>query len=257
MKFSDNKTKNLFEYPIHPDPGIKELASAEKTIECIGFQGKMRSRFPETLYAYGYTPWKKPILKSFTQGSKLIFMNHFKDLPPNSTLLVWGSLECNGLDDSINLIRVEDGFLRSVGLGGDLLIRPLSWVFDDVGIYYDSSRPSQLENILNNTTLKSEEFNRAKQLIETLIQNQISKYNLGDSKFKIDNGKKETILVVGQVEKDASIRFGTDKINTNLKLLRVVKEKFPEAYILYKPHPDVVAGIRRKGRSESYEKKLL
>ena len=44
-------------------------------------------------------------------------------------------------------------------------------------------------------------------------------------------------------------------MNTNLKLLKAVREKFPAAYIVYKPHPDVVAGIRRKGESESLEKK--
>ena len=62
---------------------------------------------------------------------------------------------------------------------------------------------------------------------------------------------------MGQVEKDASIRFGTGAINTNLKLLQVVRKKFPEAYIIYKPHPDVVAGIRKKGVDDALEKQYF
>ena len=243
----------LVKYPIYRDPETNEKTTVEKIIKYVGFQRQMRFRFPKTLYAYGFTPWKKSILKSFTQGSELIFVKQLKSVPSNSIVLVWGSQNCDGLDESVNLIRVEDGFLRSVGLGGDL-IRPQSWVFDNEGIYYDSSNPSQLETILNNTEFKSEELVRAKYLIEKLIEHRISKYNLGDSQLEIKNGEKTTILVVGQGEKDASIRFGTGEVNTNLKLLKAVREKFPAAYIVYKPHPDVVAGIRRKGESESLEK---
>ena len=148
---------------------------------------------------------------------------------------------------------MEDGFLRSVGLGG-YMICPQSWVFDEVGIYYDSSRQSQLENILKNIKLKSKEQERSKKLIQKLINNKITKYNLTNCQLKINWDPKTAILVVGQVEKDASIRFGTGKINTNLKLLQAVREKYPEAYIIYKPHPDVVAGIRRKGLGESFER---
>jgi capsular polysaccharide export protein len=58
------------------------------------------------------------------------------------------------------------------------------------------------------------------------------------------------ILVPGQVETDASIRFGTSGIRTNMGLLRAVREANPKAYVVYKPHPDVVAGLRAKGQRE-------
>ena len=47
--------------------------------------------------------------------------------------------------------RLEDGFLRSVGLGvdGDTA---LSMVLDNEGIYYDARRPSRLENLLEGET---------------------------------------------------------------------------------------------------------
>ena len=47
----------------------------------------------------------------------------------------------------VTVLRVEDGFLRSVGLGAQLT-QPLSWVIDPVGIYYDPAAPSGLEILL-------------------------------------------------------------------------------------------------------------
>ena len=243
----------LFKYSIYRDPETSKLTTPEKTIEYIDFQRQMRFRFPEKIYAYGFTPWKRPILKSFTQGSDLIFVDCLKDVPSSATMLVWGSLKCEKLDESVKLVRVEDGFLRSVGLGGDF-IRPQSWVFDDIGIYYDSSKLSRLEVILNDAKFKVEELSRAADLIQKLIKEKISKYNLGGHSQNIDIEGKINILVVGQVENDASIRFGTGEINTNLKLLKKVRADFPSACIIYKPHPDVVAGIRKKGEDEALEK---
>ncbi|MDZ7708951.1 MAG: hypothetical protein U5K36_01620 [Roseovarius sp.] len=42
---------------------------------------------------------------------------------------------------------IEDGFLRSRGLGADL-VAPLSLVCDDLGIYYDPARESRLERLI-------------------------------------------------------------------------------------------------------------
>ena len=44
-------------------------------------------------------------------------------------------------------IALEDGFLRSLGLGVAGW-PPFSMVHDDLGIYYDTSRPSRLEQLL-------------------------------------------------------------------------------------------------------------
>ncbi|MCY1447755.1 Capsule polysaccharide biosynthesis protein [compost metagenome] len=57
-------------------------------------------------------------------------------------------------------------------------------------------------------------------------------------------------MVTGQVEGDASIRFGGNKIRSNLQLLRAVREQNPNAWILYKPHPEVIAGTRARGDDE-------
>lgn len=48
----------------------------------------------------------------------------------------------------------------------------------------------------------------------------------------------------GQVEDDASVRCGGFGM-ANLDLLRAVREARPDAFIVYKPHPDVESGNRR------------
>ncbi len=55
---------------------------------------------------------------------------------------------------------------------------------------------------------------------------------------------RRCILVPGQVEDDLSIRFGAGEVRTNLGLLARVRAANPDAFIIYKPHPDVVAGHR-------------
>jgi capsular polysaccharide export protein len=52
------------------------------------------------------------------------------------------------------------------------------------------------------------------------------------------------VLVVGQVEDDASIRLGAGVVRTNLGLLTAAAHANPGARIIYKPHPDVEAGLR-------------
>jgi capsular polysaccharide export protein len=61
-------------------------------------------------------------------------------------LLVWAGKEPANLSAPV-IRRVEDGFLRSRGLGADL-VPPLSLVADDLGIYYDPTRESRLERLI-------------------------------------------------------------------------------------------------------------
>src|SRR5690606_22841675 len=79
----------------------------------------------------------------------------------------------------------------------------------------------------------------------------ITKYNVGAASWKRPETARKVILVPGQVEGDASLRLGAPGIKTNIDLLRAVRAAEPDAYVLYKPHPDVVAGLREKGRGEA------
>ena len=198
----------------------------------------------------GQRLWKRrPLQRAFGRQKKL----RFQDDPAKAValaraqgrkLLVWAGKETADLAcDDIPLIRLEDGFLRSRGLGADL-IPALSLVTDDQGIYYDPTRPSQLENLITAAaSLPPEALRRAERLIARLNRAKLSKYNLARPGLP-DLPPGHRILVPGQVEDDASIRKGCDDIRGNRALLDAVRAQNPDAVILYKPHPDVEAGLR-------------
>ena len=156
------------------------------------------------------------------------------------SLLVWAGKEPAGFQPKTPCLRVEDGFLRSRGLGAEL-VPPLSLVTDDLGIYYDPTRPSRLETLIA-TPLSDSARARTEELLARLRSEGLSKYNLGGAVPPLPPGHR--ILVPGQVEDDASIRLGAGGVRTNLGLLQAARAANPAAVILYKPHPDVEAGLR-------------
>lgn len=205
--------------------------------------------FPPVIYACDFSIWKKPIVRRFFGGSRVVFVRSASRVPPGGTLVAWGRKPVPGkMPEGIQLIRLEDGFLRSVGLGADL-ISPMSWVIDTLGIYYDATQPSSLEVLLQTTEFTPELLARAASLRERVVSAGLTKYNVGSSGWQRPEAGR-VILVPGQVESDASLRFGAPGVCTNLGLLRRVREANQDAYLVYKPHPDVVAGLRRKGKGE-------
>ena len=144
----------------------------------------------------------------------------------------------------VDLYRVEDGFVRSVGLGSNFH-QPMSLVLDKTGIYYDSSRPSDLETLLATHTFDAAVLERARGLIAWLSQNDVTKYNLSSSGTIDDVPEGEhKILVPGQVEDDASVLHSGSPLRSSVQLLSAVREANPDAFIMFKPHPDVVSGQR-------------
>ena len=197
----------------------------------------------------GLSLWKKAILRPYlkTRDNSLSFR---PPKPDTTACVVWGikgEKKWKPLCEPLNIPvwRMEDGFLRSAGLGSDLNA-PLSLVLDKTGIYYDASRPSDLENILNHLQLSPADQERAIALKQYLVESKLSKYNVGKP-FTIKSvlKNKQVILVPGQVEDDASILTGSPQIKTNQQLLECVRNANPQAYIIYKPHPDVLAGNRK------------
>jgi capsular polysaccharide export protein len=243
----------LVKYPRYIDPVTMQRCEPEVTFRHVGLQRRKRQEFPEHITALGFSRWKRPFVEAFLQGSTVSFVKafdtkHSKITP--STVAVWGSAELPDTWEAKTVLRMEDGFLRSSGLGADL-VRPLSLVIDDVGIYYDATRPSRLEHILQNQAFDSPATERARALRKRLIQLDLTKYNLGKQSWIRPKTDQAVLLVVGQVETDASIRLGSPEVKSNLELLRRVRKEHPSAYIVYKPHPDVVAGLRKRGHGEN------
>ncbi len=146
---------------------------------------------------------------------------------------------------AITVIRIEDGFIRSVGLGTNLVL-PASIVADSRGIYYDPTRPSDLETILSETDFDPALLARAEGVAALLVDRGITKYNLAENAVALDvpEGRRR-ILVPGQFEDDKSVLLGGAGIATNEELLRRVRAANPDAFIVYKPHPDVESGHRK------------
>jgi len=210
-------------------------------------------------YFFGFSHWKHNFVKPFFDDLEtIIFINPFfkknyfqlalkKGLDKNSTIYIWGKksfplIEEFALKHNIEIKRVEDGFIRSIGLGSDLT-QPYSLVVDTKGIYFDPKQESDLEYILHTRTFSRKDLERAKKIKNYLVEKKLSKYNLyKNRKLKIKTDKRIS-LVIGQVEDDASIKYGTLGM-TNLKLLQLAREKSKDSYIIYKPHPDVLVGNR-------------
>src|SRR5690554_1133954 len=235
----------LVKYPRYLHPETRECCEIEELLSWMALQRIQRERFPKELYAAGVPRWKKPVMQDFVQGSALHFVKASEEIPFDATRLVWGLASTAG-----RAMRLEDGFIRSVGLGADL-VRPQSWVLDDVGMYYDATRPSRLELLLQQGGFSAELLERATRLRQQMLTAGITKYNVGSRGWQRPAQASEVILVPGQVESDASIRFGSPVIRTNLELLQKVREANPDAWVVYKPHPDVVAELRLQGKGES------
>ena len=144
--------------------------------------------------------------------------------------------------------RLEDGFLRSVGLGSDFTA-PGSLVLDTSGLYFDSGSPSDLEKLLNEHDCRPGEIQRASRLRRRILDSGVSKYTLegerqGAHGFERPPGRR-SVLVVGQVEDDESVKRGCAAVSTNTELLQAARKARPDDWIVYRPHPDVASGNRQ------------
>lgn len=210
------------------------------------------------LYCFGFTLWKQAYIRRYlyAPGNKVNFIWTAKKaikrgFDSSSNIIVWGNrafAEARELADNykIKIWRMEDGFIRSVGLGSDLT-PPLSLVVDKTGIYYDPTQPSDLESLLETYAFTDELIMRAANIKKMLLENAVSKYNVGKKLVNnlLQNQAGQCIILIpGQVEDDASIQKGCVDIKTNAALIQQVRVNNPSAYLVYKPHPDVISGNR-------------
>ncbi|HKY82925.1 MAG TPA: beta-3-deoxy-D-manno-oct-2-ulosonic acid transferase [Sphingobium sp.] len=170
-------------------------------------------------------------------------------------LAVWPSRVPAALDGEaercgVSIVRVEDGFLRSKGLGA-ALTPPGSVVVDRSGIYYDARSASGLEKILNNHKFTAEIIDRARRLRAAIQRSGVTKYGLDAGRMIDLPAGRRTVLVVGQVEDDLSVQWGGAGVAGNLDLLVRARRVEPQAHIVYRPHPDVQAGLRRGHLSDA------
>ena len=235
-------------YPKWYDPHRDQLCDLDTAIDIMDAQSRAWREDHGGWVASGMRLWKRrPLQRFFGKWTPVTFSRDTATAAAaaatsDKRVMVWAG---KATPDQANIWRVEDGFLRSRGLGADL-IPPLSLVCDDLGIYYDPRRASRLEAWIDQRSkLRPDQMQRATRLIAALREKGLSKYNLGGSANWSDLPEGRRILVPGQVEDDASIKSGTTGVSTNLGLLQAARAANPDAVILYKPHPDVEAGLRQ------------
>lgn len=235
------------------DPDTEESCEMDRILDHFELQRKVARENAGTKISIGFDPWKRSISETFfrSPGSELIHAGSMdealakKGEIPDAKFLLWGAAAAPEPREN-HIVRVEDGFLRSAGLGA-AFHKPLSWVCDETGIYFNPAAPSKLEQLIESGDFSEKEIDDAKELSEFLKTNRLSKYNLTEPQItwskEMALGKK-VVLVPGQVELDASIKLGSPEIRTNGDLLKRVRNEEPDAYLIFKCHPDLVAGAR-------------
>ncbi|MCV3341172.1 capsular polysaccharide biosynthesis protein [Campylobacter lari] len=240
-------------YSEYFNPYLNQKSDIFDTIYTLTKYKKIEQANSNTLYFLGFSKWKREFVRPFfeAKNNKIIFLNSLDELykanlNPDDKIFIWGKKYDKVLlakDFKNAIFLVEDGFLRSVFLGSDLT-RPFSLIVDSKGLYVDPSKPSDLEDILQNHIFDESLKQRAKKLIITITQNKFSKYNgLKHEKLNFNTNKK-IILIPAQVEDDASMILGGAGFDT-LKLLQSVRKANENAFIVFKPHPDVLSGNRK------------
>ncbi|EDP5180530.1 capsular polysaccharide biosynthesis protein [Campylobacter jejuni] len=253
-------------YSEYFNPYLNQKSNIFDTIQTLAKYKDIEKVNSNKLFMLGFTLWKRHFIKPFfkAKDNEIIFLNSIKSLvryklKEDDKFFIWGKKYDENTLKNLLLVKakeqnltnftpkvslVEDGFIRSISLGSDLT-RPFSLIVDDKGLYIDPNKASKLEELLQNEIFDENMLNRAKNIIKILLENRFSKYNglkHEDLKINAKTGQK-IILIPAQVEDDASMILGGFGLST-LDLLKEVRSKNQDAYIIFKPHPDVLSGNR-------------
>lgn len=249
----------LIRFPRYADPVRNEPCEVEQAVtRLLAFRDRAE-RLAGFWSGVGFAPAKRAAVRRLLNAPTADV--RFNTLPavacalangsPDGRLVWWAGKETDAIrdaaaDTSAPTYRMEDGFIRSRGLGSNF-VAALSAVLDDQGIYYDPARPSRLETLIETARPDAIALARAQTLIRRIVESGISKYNLSGSTapdWTQQAGTRERILVIGQVENDRSILLGCDTPSTNAGLIATVRQRFPDAFMIWRAHPDVAAGNR-------------
>ncbi|VVE73485.1 hypothetical protein PCA31118_04555 [Pandoraea captiosa] len=231
------------------DPVTLGRGTLTDVLDIVDVQRAVSERYRalDRVDGFCFARWKRPFATPYLRagGGSLAWLNAGQSVRTGARVALWGARERDGEAHEAPPLRIEDGFLHSHGLGSDF-IAPRSQVVDQRGMYFNPATPNDLTQILNETQFTPEELARARALRERIVSAGLTKYNLGrrSVSWRAPVGS-HVVLVVGQVADDASIRLGTRHVRTAQALLDEVRAACPGAFIVYKPHPDVLSGNRR------------
>ena len=231
------------------DPFSNALISPLEAIELSGFWRTLIDSNRGIAAVLGFAHWKRPTVAPLLwNGQDTPFQRGVPALAAADRVAVWRSRLSKAQTAALagrSVLEVEDGFIRSVGLGADC-VPPLSIIVDEMGVHFDPNQPSGLENLLQNSVFPPDLLTRSQQLRAAIVAGGLSKYErAGAAALPRPGGARRHVLVPGQVEDDRAVTSG-GALSSNLELLRRARaEAGPDAYVIYKPHPDVLAGHRK------------
>lgn len=147
-------------------------------------------------------------------------------------------------------VLCEDSFLRSADTWANTNTPPqyrqgCSVIFDTRGFYFDATRTSTVELMLNDRSLivTPEQRAEARRLIDRIVGAKLTKYN-HQPIFTPEVGRpgRRKVLVVDQSYGDFAIRKGWGSDKTFADMLEDAKRENPDCDILVKTHPDTMTG---------------
>ena len=171
--------------------------------------------------------------------------------------IIWGlnTNHCNiktikfALQNNVDLFIAEDGFLRSIhtwsGANERIPARfrqSMSFTFGNLPYFYADS-PNSLEFMLQDKklTLNPAQIKRARDLINKIIANKLSKYNHQPIFTPQIGQNKSKVLVIDQSYGDMSIAHGGGHKKIFDIMLECAISENPNADIIIKTHPDALA----------------
>ena len=143
-------------------------------------------------------------------------------------------------------LALEDGFIRALGPAAEGY-PPSSLVVDPVGIYYDATRPSALELLLEGADDAPLPLDEAKAALAAVLARGFSKTNtaphLGRDELALDG--RPLVLVIDQTLGDMSVELGLAGSRQFQDMLDAAQDENLDATVMVKLHPEVIAGRRR------------
>lgn len=137
---------------------------------------------------------------------------------------------------------LEDGYLRSVGLGKENTL-PISVIVDDLGMPVDASKASRLERLIA-SSVDGDVAELGANIREMLVHEKLSKYNnLPHREPKLDRTTRRRILLVDQVLGDVSVPMSGGSPESFARMLEDAVASGAQCVV--RTHPDVMAGFRK------------
>jgi capsular polysaccharide export protein len=189
------------------------------------------------------------------------WLNRYFDLPELQSILSpniggtvsWGGRISAKIAEGVSQIRrlphwhLEDGFLRSAGLGKAGSV-PLSIIVDDLGLPVDARHVSRLEKLIGEASEDGHQSGSA--IRDAIVRNKLSKYNhLPHKAPSIQPTSRRRLLLVDQVVGDVSVPRALGSAISFDQMLNDAAASNCQCVV--RTHPDVIAGYRKGYLSEA------